>query len=145
MAPKAKAKKAGAKKQRKPKSKFVKKREAAKPATHAGTHIAVIKGAAIGPGGGEVIFENDRVRIWDIALDPGQKSALHTHLLDYVLVQVEGDEICTEPHRDTQGEYNRRMILETRPGDTVFIEKGGSETAVNTGKKRWREICIELK
>ena len=31
------------------------------------------------------------------------------------------------------------------PGDTVFIAKGGTETAVNVGKKHWREICIELK
>jgi len=125
------------------KKKTVKKR--ATPAQHPGTEINVIKGADIGPGGGEVIFENERVRISDIALQPGQRTALHTHLLDYVLVQVEGDEIGTEPHKDTQGEYNRRMIMETRPGDTVYIGKGGTETAVNTGKKPWREICIELK
>ena len=116
-------------------------------AIHPGTDmdITMIEGAETGPGGGKIIFENDRVRISDIALEPGQKSALHTHLLDYILVQVEGDEICAEPHPDTQGEYNRRLVLETHPGDTVFIEKGGTETAVNTGKKNWREICIELK
>ena len=118
---------------------------AAGAATHPGTDIRVIEGAETGPGGGKLIFENDRVRIWDIALEPSGRSALHTHLLDYILVQVEGDEVCTEPHKDTQGEYNRRMIMETRPGDTCYIGKGGSETAVNTGKKTWREICIELK
>jgi quercetin dioxygenase-like cupin family protein len=114
-------------------------------ATHPGTNIRVIEGAETGPGGGKIIFENDRVRIWDIGLPPGGRSALHTHLLDYVLVQAEGDEICTEPHPDTEGEYNRRMTMEVQPGDTVFIEKGGTETAVNTGKQPWREICIELK
>jgi redox-sensitive bicupin YhaK (pirin superfamily) len=115
------------------------------PARHPGTEINIIPGAEVGPGGGKIILENDRVRIWDIALGPGQRSALHTHLLDYVLVQIEGDEVATHPHEDTQGEYNRRMSLETRPGDTCFIQKGGSETAVVTGKKPWREICIELK
>jgi len=114
-------------------------------ATHPGTDLPVIEGAEAGPGGGKIIFENDRVRITDLELDPGQKSALHTHLLDYILVQVEGDEICAEPHPDSLGEYNRKITLETRPGDTVFIQKGGTETAVNTGKKHWREICIELK
>jgi hypothetical protein len=118
---------------------------AAPPSTHPGTDIKVIKGAKVGPGGGEIIFENERVRIWDVALDPGGRSALHTHLLDYVLVQIEGEEVMTQPHPDTEGFYNRRLIMETRPGDTVFIEKGGSETAVNTGKTRWREIAIELK
>ena len=120
-------------------------KKARKPARHPGTDINVIPGAEIGAGGGKIIFENERVRIWDIALGPGQRSALHTHLLDYVLVQIEGDEVATHPHEDTQGEYNRRMSLETRPGDTVYIEKGGTETAVVTGKKPWREICIELK
>lgn len=114
-------------------------------ATHPGTDIRVIEGSETGPGGGKMIFENDRVRIWDIALEPGGRTALHTHLLDYVLIQVEGDEICTEPHSDTQGFYNRRMVLEVAPGDTVFIDKSGTETAVNTGKQPWREICIELK
>ncbi|MBW2268108.1 MAG: hypothetical protein JRH16_05995 [Deltaproteobacteria bacterium] len=116
-----------------------------KPQRHPGTAINVIKGAEVGAGGGEIIFENDRVRISDIALGPGQRSALHTHLLDYILVQIEGDEVATHPHEDTQGEYNRRMSMETRPGDTTYIQKGGTETAVVTGKKPWREICIELK
>ena len=126
-------------------AKTTRRKAVPRPRTHEGTEINVIPGAEIGPGGGEVIFENDRLRIWDIALEPGQDTALHTHLLDYVLVQVEGDEVKTQPHPDTQGFYNRRMIMETRPGDTVFIEKGGTETATNTGSSRWREICIELK
>jgi hypothetical protein len=37
------------------------------------------------------------------------------------------------------------MVLAVEPGDTVFIDKSGTETAVNTGKQPWREICIELK
>ena len=115
------------------------------PATHAGTQIAVIEGAVIGPGAGEVVFENDRVRIWDLQMDPGEHTALHTHLLDYVLVQIAGDEICNEPHPESQGFYNRRIVQATRPGDTAFVEAGGSEVAVNTGKRHWREICIELK
>ncbi len=136
---------AAKKKASKKKAASRKAKKVSRPARHKGTNIKVIRGAEIGPGGGEIILENDRVRIWDISLEPGQRSALHTHLLDYILVQIAGDEICTEPHKDTQGEYNRRMILETRPGDSCYIGKSGTETAVNTGKKTWREICIELK
>jgi hypothetical protein len=150
--PKAKKSKAVSKKSASKKSvkkKAVRKKatraRAAAPRNHPGTDIKVIRGAEVGPGGGEMVFENERVRIWDVALEPGGKSALHTHLLDYVLVQIEGEEVKTQPHPDTQGFYNRRMIMETRPGDQVFIEKGGTETAVNTGKTRWREIVIELK
>ncbi|MAG33922.1 MAG: hypothetical protein CL908_23830 [Deltaproteobacteria bacterium] len=114
-------------------------------ATHPGTGIKIIEGSEIGPGGGKLLFENDRVKIWELALEPGQRNPLHTHLLDYILIQIEGDEVCVEPHPDTQGAYNRRMALEVQPGDTVFIEKSGSEIAANTGTKPWREICIELK
>jgi quercetin dioxygenase-like cupin family protein len=147
-ASKTAAKKPGAaarKGARKPAKKSTREKAARAAATHPGSDIKIIPGAEVGPGGGEMNFENERVRIWDISLEPGGKSALHTHLLDYVLVQVEGEEVKTQPHPDTQGFYNRRMILETRPGDSVFIEKGGSETAINTGKTRWREIAIELK
>ena len=118
---------------------------AAKSPTHPGTDVPVIPGAVVGPGGGKVILENERVRIWDVSLDPGKSSALHTHLCDYVLVQIDGDEICNDPHPETLGAHNRRMVVETRPGDTAYVEKGGTETAVNTGTKRWREIVIELK
>ena len=31
------------------------------------------------------------------------------------------------------------------PGATVFLERGGVETAVNTGLAPYREIIIELK
>ena len=117
----------------------------AKRPTHPGTDIAIIDGAEPGPGGGKIIIENDRVRVWSIALGPGERSALHTHLLDHILVQVEGDEICIEPHPETQGRYNEGFVAKVRPGGTAFIEKGGTETAVNIGTKRWREIVIELK
>jgi quercetin dioxygenase-like cupin family protein len=117
----------------------------AERATHPATQIAVIEGAETGPGAGKLVFENDRVRIWDLQLDPGERSALHTHLLDYVLVQIEGDEICNEPHPESQGFYNRRMVQEVHPGDTVFVKAGGTEVAANAGKQHWREICIELK
>jgi hypothetical protein len=107
--------------------------------------IKPIEGAEHGPGGGEIVFENERVRIWDIALEPGGKSAMHTHQLDYILVQVEGEEVTTDPHPDTQGEFDEYLTLPVIPGNINYIERGGTETAVNTGTRRWREICIELK
>ena len=46
--------------------------------------IPDVEGSEIGPGGGEIVFENDRVRIWDIRLDAGERSKLHTHALDLI-------------------------------------------------------------
>ena len=107
--------------------------------------IPQVEGSVEGPGGGEVIFENERVRITDRRLGPGERSALHTHMLDYMLIQIEGDRIAVEPHPETAGENDAYLEADVVPGATLFLERGGVETAVNVGKKPWREICIELK
>ncbi len=38
-----------------------------------------------------VLFEDDKVRIWEMTLEPGQYSALHEHTLDYYLIILSGD------------------------------------------------------
>lgn len=43
------------------------------------------------PVGTELAFEDERVRIWRIDLQPGQEAPVHTHQLDYTSVVVEGD------------------------------------------------------
>ncbi|MGE0387671.1 MAG: cupin [Gammaproteobacteria bacterium] len=107
--------------------------------------VPMVEGSEYGPGGGTLLFENDRVRIWEMRLAPGERSRLHTHDRDYILVQIEGDRIAAEPHPATQGAIDRFFEVDVIPGATVFLERGGVEWAVNTGKKPWREICIELK
>ena len=107
--------------------------------------IPEVEGAEFGPGGGTLLFENDRVRIWEMRLAPGERSRLHTHDRDYILVQVEGDRIAAEPHPATQGAVREFLEVDVVPGATVYLERGGVEWAVNTGGRPWREICIELK
>ena len=107
--------------------------------------VPEVEGSEYGPGGGEVIFENERVRITDMRLAPGERSRLHTHALDYMLIQIEGDRIAVDPHPETAGENDVFFEAEVIPGATIYLERGGVEWAVNTGEKPWREICIELK
>jgi hypothetical protein len=104
-----------------------------------------VEGSEEGPGGGTLLFENDRVRVWEMKLGPGERSPLHTHQLDYLLVQIEGDRIAVDPHPETAGAYTSFFETDVVPGATVFLERGGVERAVNTGERPWREICIELK
>ena len=107
--------------------------------------VPEVEGSEYGPGGGEVIFENERVRITDMRLEPGERSRLHTHALDYMLIQIEGDKVAVDPHPETRGENTEFFEADVIPGATIFLERGGVEWAVNTGTKPWREICIELK
>jgi len=53
----------------------------------------------------KLLFENDRVKVWELDLEPGQTSDLHEHHHDYVLVQLEGDKIAGIFEEDTKGEY----------------------------------------
>ena len=92
-----------------------------------------------------VLLENDRVKIWEMDLAPGEESDIHEHTMDYILVVLEGDKIAGVPQDDSAGLYNQYVVVDVNPGDYFWIEKGGIETARNIGKKRYREIAIELK
>lgn len=38
--------------------------------------------------GTELLLENERVRVWEIRLDPGERLPVHRHVLDYFWVAV---------------------------------------------------------
>src|SRR5438445_9715077 len=95
--------------------------------------------------GSSVLFENDRVRIWELRLEAGERSGVHQHELDHILVQVAGDRIAVEPEPDTAGPYKDYLEAEVVPGAAVYVARGGIETAHNTGQKPYLEVIVELK
>jgi beta-alanine degradation protein BauB len=92
-----------------------------------------------------VLMENDRVKIWEMDLAPGEDSDVHEHTMDYILVILEGDRIAGVPESDSAGLYNEYLEADVSPGECFYVEKGGIETARNLGSSRYREIAIELK
>ncbi len=44
----------------------------------------------------KVLFENDRVKIWNLIVDPGEHSDWHLHGRDYVTIVVEGEGLEVE-------------------------------------------------
>jgi beta-alanine degradation protein BauB len=92
------------------------------------------------------LFENDRVRVWEMRLDPGESSDVHEHQLDYLLIQLEGDKIAGIFEPDTKGPYPAGTVEgDVAPGNVIYIERGGIETAKNIGERAYREILVELK
>jgi mannose-6-phosphate isomerase-like protein (cupin superfamily) len=91
------------------------------------------------------LFDNDRVRVWEMLLEPGERSAKHRHDLDYLLVFLEGDRIAVEVDAASAGPYRENLEFDVPVGRCVYVERGGVETAVNAGAVRYREILIELK
>ena len=99
----------------------------------------------LGPVGTEIVFENDRVRIWQLRLAPGERSAIHEHTMDNILIQISGDRIASEPEPDTTGPIKDHVEADLIPGAAIYVTKGGVETAVNVGKEPYLEVIVELK
>ena len=93
----------------------------------------------------KLLHEDDRVKIWELALAPGEQTEPHTHHLDYVIVVLEGDRIAGVPHVSSKGRSAEYIEAEVKPGSWYSMQKGGTELARNTGEKFYREILIELK
>jgi predicted metal-dependent enzyme (double-stranded beta helix superfamily) len=99
----------------------------------------------LGGVGSKVVFEDARVRVWVLSLAPGERSAVHRHEVDHLLIQVKGDRIAVEPEPDTQSPYRDYMEAAVVPGMVTFVPAGGIETAVNVGAQPYYEIIVELK
>ena len=97
--------------------------------------------AEVGPVAQRILFENDRVRVWEIVLEPGQELALHTHLLDYLVVSVETSQMEAREHT---GQLRQ---VEPQPGDVSWTSPGDGQThsLINKGSQRYVNRLIELK
>jgi hypothetical protein len=99
----------------------------------------------LGAVGSKVVFEDERVRVWVLKLAPGERSDVHRHDLDHLLIQVKGDRIAVAPEPDSESPYTDYMEADVIPGMVTFVPKGGIETAVNCGEAPYYEVIVELK
>ena len=86
-----------------------------------------------------LLFENERVKVWEMDLAPGEFSDMHRHGLDYLLYILEGTSI------DADRPDGESLRFPVEPGRLFFVPRGGTERAVNRSATRFREILIELK
>lgn len=99
----------------------------------------------LGPIGTALLFENDRVRIWEVRLAPGERGAVHRHDLDHVLVQIAGDRVAVESEPDSPTPWGPYFEAPIAPGQFSYMRRGGVETAVNVGSEDYHELIVELK
>ena len=90
-----------------------------------------------------ILFEDEKVRVWEMRLEPGQVSDLHRHDLDYYLIILQGDLIGGIPPKDS----GQDCYVAELSGDVqaVFVPKGDIEWAYNCGRETFYEIMVELK
>lgn len=94
------------------------------------------------------LFENDRIRVWEMRLEPGEETALHHHENDYVMIQISGDKVAAEFEPDSQDDFGGaelgRVEGDVANGTVLFSGKGGKERAINHGSEPFYEIVVEL-
>jgi hypothetical protein len=107
--------------------------------------VVAMSDRELGPIGTALLFENDRVRIWEVRLAPGERGAVHRHDLDHVLVQIAGDRVAVQSEPDSPTPWGPYFEAPIAPGQCSYMERGGVETAVNAGTEDYHEIIVELK
>jgi beta-alanine degradation protein BauB len=93
----------------------------------------------LGPIGQRVVFENERVRVWEVVLEPGEQQPLHRHDNAYLVIAVEGSRNVIE-----SVDGGRREVVE-EPGGVVYREAGEVHTLTNAGTTRYVNRLVELK
>jgi beta-alanine degradation protein BauB len=91
--------------------------------------------------GTSVLFENDRVRVWEMMLEPGESSALHEHSNDYVVIYT-GDselEVAFEGQQPYRGSFDSGYV-----GYFVVGGKGTPHRITNVDDEPHRHFIVEL-
>ncbi len=94
--------------------------------------------------GTRLLFENDRVRVWDLALAPGESLDKHIHRLDYVILVESGGLLRSadpdDPSNDRDIQFQDDQVEFRRVKDGKIDNR-----LTNIGTKRHRNYVIELK
>ena len=99
----------------------------------------------LGEVGTELLFEDERVRVWQVRLAPGEQGPVHRHELDHLLIQVAGDRIAVVPQADSRGPFRKYLEADVVPGAVVSVARGGVESAKNVGTLPYLEVIVEIK
>ncbi len=94
--------------------------------------------------GTRLLFENERVRVWDLALAPGESLPKHIHRLDFCFIVAQGGAL---QHVDPDNAANNQDV-HYHDAQVVFIEAHEGvihNRLVNVGTTPYRNFVIELK
>ncbi len=109
----------------------------------------------MGEVGSFIVFENEKVIIWEMVLEPGQQTTCHIHMHDYIFYVLEGS---TLEVFDKQNDF--LFAFESNTGDAfaftcrdgqLFSSDGkgiqvtATHSARNGGTTRYRELLVETK
>jgi quercetin dioxygenase-like cupin family protein len=100
---------------------------------------------AAAPDHHELLLENDRVRVLDTRLGPGERTPVHTHASPAALYVMNWSDFL---RRDAEG----RVIVDSRDwerqpavGEALWLPPLTPHSVENVGRSELRLIAVELK
>lgn len=100
----------------------------------------------LGPIATRIVYEDERVRVWDQVIGPGATTGPHKHELPYALVTVAGSSLDVVPvpgYPALHGDERISVDIESRTAGV--LPEGSVEEAINTGDRTYRAILVEFK
>jgi hypothetical protein len=95
--------------------------------------------------GTRLLFENERVRVWDLALAPGESLEKHIHRTDYFFV-VESGGLIRFADPDNPGDFHDIQFADDEVTFIPIVGDGKIDNRLtNIGTKRHRNYVVELK
>ena len=92
--------------------------------------------------GTSVWFENDRIRVWEVLLEPGERGAFHAHTTNYFWTVVEGSRGL---QRFADGTF---VVRDYVVGETKYLEHSETDVLIhdleNVGDTLLRFVTVEL-
>ena len=105
--------------------------------------------------GSNVVFEDHKIKVWEFNLEPGERTPLHTHEMDYMFYVIKGstlevfdsDDQLVMPLHLSDGEV---LPLRLEKNELVVVSDESvrvpaTHWARNAGTELYREILIEQK
>lgn len=87
-------------------------------------------------------FENERIRVWEVLLQPGERGPFHSHTTNYFWTVVEGSRGL---QRFADGTY---VVRDYEVGETKFLEHTADQPLIhdleNVGGGVLRFVTVEL-
>jgi hypothetical protein len=90
----------------------------------------------LGPPASRLLFENADVRVWELELQPGEGTALHTHLHPYLFVVLRGSTLCVKYADGSQ------LTTDAEEGSVVWAgldDATRTHVVINVGDR----VCVE--
>ena len=109
----------------------------------------------MGQVGTSKVFENDRIMIWELVLEPGERAPCHTHRHDYVFYVLEGSTAELFDENDafvSSFDLSAGDVFAFTCEEAELVSSDGkglrlpvTHSVRNVGPSRYREILVETK